>query len=272
MYNQSFGLREAPFSVTPDPKFVFLSYCHRNALAGLTYGILSRKRLIVLTGDAGTGKTALITTALRYLPAPLAWFSGILNPTLSAAEVLEAILAAFGVTGIPVSKVQRLSMLECLLKSDERQGKIATLIIDEAHKLRPEALEEIRLVGNLDSLQIVLVGQNELTEILNREDLRPLKQRIALRLSIDPLSEAEVGQYISHRWTRAGGQSPSPFSHEAIQVITQQSHGIPRLINTICANALLLALQEQASVVSIKHILEASATLQVPLRTSGAAS
>ncbi len=263
MYKQSFGLREAPFSVTPDPKFVFLSYRHRNALAGLTYAILSRKRFVVLTGDVGTGKTTLITTALRYLPAARARFSVILNPTLSAAETLEAILAAFGVTEIPASKVQRLSVLDCLLKSDQRQGKITTLIIDEAHKLRTEALEEIRLMGNLDSLQIVLVGQNELTDVLNREDLRPLRQRVAIRLALEPLSAAEVGQYISHRWSRAGGQLPSPFSNEAMQAITQRSRGIPRLINTICDNALLLALQEEVSIVSIKQILEASATLHL---------
>jgi general secretion pathway protein A len=263
MYKQSFGLREAPFSVTPDPKFVFLSFRHRNALGGLTYGILSRKRFIVLTGDVGTGKTTLIATALRHLPEARTRFGVILNPTLPQAEVLEAILSALGVPQIPTSKVQRLSLLESLLKSDGRQGKITTLVIDEAHKLGPEALEEIRLVGNFDSLQIVLVGQSELSEVLNREELRPLKQRIAVRLSIEPLSAAEVGQYISHRWTTAGGQSPPPFSTEAIQGITQQSHGIPRLINTICDNALLLASEERVSAVSLDHVLQASTTLQL---------
>src|SRR6266849_4035804 len=142
MYEQFFGLREAPFSVTHNPKCVYLSFRYRNALAGLTYAILSRKRFILLTGDVGTGKTTLITTALQFLPAERTQFSVIQNPTLTAAEVLEATLSAFGIKEIPRSKVQRLRVLEGLLESYDRQGKISTLIIDEAHKLRTEALEE----------------------------------------------------------------------------------------------------------------------------------
>jgi len=263
MHQQSFGLREAPFSITPDPKFVFLSPRHRNALAGLTFAILSRKRFILLTGDVGTGKTTLITTALEHLRAQRTRLGVILNPTLSAAEIVEATLSAFHITDIPGSKVQRLSMLQNLLESNDQQGIISTLIIDEAHKLQPDALEEIRLLGNLPSLQIVLVGQNELTEMLNREDLRALKQRIALRLLIEPLSTAEVEQYISYRWTRAGGPTPAPFSSEVVTLIARHSRGIPRLINTICDNAIMQALREQASLVSVKHIVEASASLDL---------
>jgi general secretion pathway protein A len=259
---QSFGLREAPFSVTPDAKFVYLSPRHTKALAGLTFAILSRKRFILLTGDVGTGKTTLVTTALEYLPAQRTQFSVILNPTLSAAELLEAALSAFQVTGIPVSKVRRLSMLAHLLERNDQQGKVSTLIIDEAHKMKSDALEEIRLLGNLPSLQIVLVGQNELIELLNREDLRALKQRIALRLSIEPLSAAEVGHYISYRWTKAGGTA-APFSGEAVALIARQSRGIPRLINTICDNAMTQARQEQATAISVRHIFEASKSLDL---------
>lgn len=269
MLERSFGLREPPFSVTPDPKFVFLSPRHKNALAGLTYAILSRKRFILLTGDVGTGKTTMMTTALEYLPADRTRFSVILNPMLSAAEILEATLSAFRITGIPSSKVQRLSLLERLLQEDEKQGRIPTLIIDEAHKLKFEALEEIRLLGNFTTLQIVLVGQNELIDVLNHEELRPLKQRIALRLSIEPLSPIEVGQYITHRWTKAGGSAAAPFSRDAVTVLSRQSRGIPRLINTICDNALILALQDQASEVTVKHIVDASTSLDLVSRNGG---
>jgi general secretion pathway protein A len=262
MLEQAFGLREAPFSVTPDPKFVYLSPRHKNALAGLTFAILSRKRFVLLTGDVGTGKTTLITTALEHLPPQRTRFSVILNPTLSASEILEAVLHAFGIQNISHSKVQRLAALEQLLKRDDQQGRISTLIVDEAHKLRLEALEEIRLLGNLASLQIVLVGQNELIDVLNHPELRPLKQRIALRLSIEPLSPPEVGQYITHRWSKAGGRLP-PFSREAVAAIARHSRGIPRLINTICDNALMLALQEQVSTVSVRHVVEAAAGLDV---------
>lgn len=261
MLEQAFGLREAPFSVTPDPKFVYLSPRHENALAGLTFAILSRKRFILFTGDVGTGKTTLITTALEHLPPRRTRFSVILNPTLSAAEILEATLHAFGIANISTSKVQRLAALEQLLKRDDEQGRISTLIIDEAHKLRSDALEEVRLLGNLVSLQIVLVGQNELVGVLNQPELRPLKQRIALRLSIEPLSSIEVGEYITHRWSKAGGRLPAPFSREAVNAIGRQSRGIPRLINTICDNALMLALQEQVSTVNVRHVVEAAAEL-----------
>ena len=263
MYEQFFGLREAPFSLEPDPNFVFLSLCHRNALEGLTRAILSRKRFILMTGDAGTGRTTLIATALKYLPPARTRVGIILNPTLSAAEILGASLSAFGLTGVPASKARGLLLLERLLEKDERQGRITTLIIDEAQKLRCDALEEIRLLGNLDSLQIVLVGQRELTEMLKHEDLRALRQRITLRLSIEPLTMLEVAPYVSHRWAKAGGQPPSPFSREALDTIAQRSRGIPRLINTVCDNALMLAFQEQVEVVSIKHINEASATLDL---------
>ena len=213
MYNQCFGLRKNPFNMTPDPAFLFLTAQHREALVGLTYAILQRKGFVVLTGEAGTGKTTLLSRVLQFLPESRLQFSVILNPMLTSAEFLEMALLDFGVDHIPSSKAQRLWKLQKLLFEGQSKGKVSALIVDEAHKLSPEVLEEIRLLGNFEEadqkiLQIVLVGQPELDDNLNREDLRQLKQRIALRLSIGSLDASDVGQYIRHRWMVAGGSEP----------------------------------------------------------------
>lgn len=276
MYNRSFGVRKNPFNMTPDPSFLFLTAQHREALVGLTYAILQRKGFVVLTGDAGTGKTTLLARVLQFMPAGQVQSSVILNPTLTPSEFLELALLDFGVTNVPTSKAQRLWVLRNLLLKAREQGRVSALIIDEAHKLSREVLEEIRLLGNFEEadekfLQIVLIGQNELDEALNREDLRQLKQRIAVRLSIAPLAAQEVGQYIRHRWLRAGGSNP-PFSSEAVSLIADLSHGIPRLINGLCDNALTLAFGQGFPAVEIRHVqasasdlhLSAEPQLQVP--------
>ncbi len=265
MYKSSFGLQEAPFAVTPDPRFIYLSTQHRNALAGLTYGILSRKRFILLSGDVGTGKTTLVKTALRHLTASQTRVSLITNSTLTAQEVVEGVLSAFGLTEVPASKVERLCLLEGVLEADKRQKRTSTLIIDEAHKLGYEALEEIRLLGNLDSLQIVLAGQNELVQLLENEKLRAFKQRISLRLTLEPLSPLEISQYVAHRWKTAGGQLPPPFDSQALERLAQESQGLPRLVNALCDNALMLAFQENRNVASAKDIQAAAAELHLSI-------
>jgi len=263
MYKSFFGLQEAPFAVTPDPKFIYLSAQHRNALAGLTYGILSHKRFILLTGEVGTGKTTLIKTAVRHTSASQTRVSLITNSTLTPMEVLEGVLSAFGLRKIPASKVERLCLLEGVLETDKQQRKTSTLIIDEAHKLGYDALEEVRLLGNLDSLQIVLAGQNELVDLLNREELRSFKQRISLRLTLEALSDPEILQYVAHRWKTAGGKLPPPFESQAMERLAQESQGIPRLINALCDNALLLAFQENRNIATGKDVLAAAAELHL---------
>jgi len=263
----TFGLRKNPFSMTPDPAFLFLTEQHREGLVGLTYAILERKGFAVLTGEVGTGKTTLLARVLQFLPATRLQFSLILNPTLTPSEFLEMTLLDFGVRDIPSSKAQRLWKLQNLLLQGQREGKVSALIVDEAHKLSPEVLEEIRLLGNFEEadhklLQILLVGQNELDDVLNREDLRQLKQRVAVRLSIGPLAPPEVGQYIRHRWLRAGGAQP-PFSAKAIADIADISRGIPRLINSVCENALTLAFAEESSLVEPQHVQAAAADLRL---------
>jgi general secretion pathway protein A len=266
MYKEFFGLQRLPFNLTPDPGFLFLPVKHREALAGLAYAILERKGFIVLTGDAGTGKTTLLGSVLNLLPADRILSSVILNPTLTPAEFLEMVLLDFDITDVPASKAQRLWRLQEFLSRAASQGKIVLLVIDEAHKLSPEVLEEIRLLGNYESaaekfLQILLLGQSELDDLLERQDLRQFKQRIALRLYIDPLTGPEVEKYIRFRWVKAGGTDVLPFTGDAVDGIIQWSRGIPRLVNSLCDNALLMAYGDKSQPVGINYVREAATNL-----------
>lgn len=266
MYTEFFGLEKLPFNLTPDPAFLFLPTKHGEALAGLVYAVTGRKGFVVLTGDAGTGKTTLLNTVLNQLPAGKIQSSVILNPTLTASEFLEIVLLDFGVANVPASKAQRLWKLQEVLLQAYREDKIAVLVIDEAHKLSLEVLEEIRLLGNFEYgsdkfLQIVLLGQCELDQLLNRQDLRQFKQRIALRLYIDPLSAAEIPPYLSFRWEKAGGRAAAPFSPEAIHAIAEYSHGIPRLVNSLCDTALLMAFGDRSRSIDMPYIRDAAINL-----------
>jgi general secretion pathway protein A len=266
MYNTFFGVLKAPFNLTPDPDFLYLTPQHREALAGLSYAILARKGFVVLTGTAGTGKTTLLTRIMWHL-APRVQCSVVLNPTLSPAEFLESAMLDFGLHDIPVSKAQRLSKLHDFLWKAHHAGQISALIIDEAHKLSPAVLEEIRLLGNFESasekfLQIALVGQSELDDLLNSAELWQLKQRIARRMAITPLSDEEIGPYIQHRWTIAGGKA-APFSAEAVAGIAQATQGIPRLINVTCDNALIEAYADESARVESRHVIGACRDLHL---------
>jgi general secretion pathway protein A len=266
MYTEFFGLQKLPFNLTPDPAFLYLPPKHREALAGLTYAVLERKGFAVLTGDAGTGKTTLINSVLNRLPAERVESSIILNPTLTASEFLEIVMLDFDIRDVPASKAQRLWKLQEFLASVHHQNRYAVLVIDEAHKLSPEVLEEIRLLGNYESasekfLQILLLGQSELDVLLNRRDLRQFKQRIALRLYIDALTPSEVQQYIRIRWAKAGGREAPPFSLDALTAIGQYSQGIPRLINSICDSALLMAYGDESPLVGLNYVRETAANL-----------
>jgi general secretion pathway protein A len=261
MYCEFFKLVEEPFNMAPDPKFLFLSQDHRDELAGLTYGIMSRKRLMLLTGDIGTGKTTLIATILRHIPRNRSQFSVVANTTLTPSEVVEAAILSFGVREIPAGKNERLAKLEQVISQGDRDGRISTLIFDEAHKLSPEALEEIRLMGNCGSLQILLAGQRELDDVINSQGMRALKQRIALWLKIGPLRNGEVELYIRHRWEKAGGGPSPPFSPDALAAVSEWSQGVPRLINSLCDNALILAFKRDHPGVSLPDVEHAALSL-----------
>jgi general secretion pathway protein A len=263
MYNEFFGLREDAFGLTPDPRFLFLSWKQRKALAGLTYAVLNRKRFILLTGDIGTGKTTLVATARAYIPADRAQFSVIYHPTMKAAEIVESALLGFGAPATGGSKAQLVGSLQQVVESALSRGQVSALVIDDAQQLPPDALEEVRLLGNLDALQIVLTGQNELSRALNRENMAALKERIAVHLTTEPLLPEEVRRYIAHRWKKAGGLQPPPFDGDAQEAITRFSRGVPRRINVLCDNALMAAFTEQALPASEKHVLEAAKSLNL---------
>jgi general secretion pathway protein A len=278
MYERRFGLEKNPFLMTPDPGFLFLTNMHREALSGLGYAILQNKGFVVLTGDAGTGKTTLLSRLLRHMPENRVRFSLVLNPTLTPQEFLEAALWDFGITDVPESKVQRLLRLQQYVTEVQAQGHSCVLVVDEAHKLSAEVLEEIRLLTNFETadrklLQIVLVGQQELKDLLGRDDLRQLKQRIAARFELKPLAKEEVDDYIRFRWTKAGGEF-FPFSKEAIDAIGMYSRGVPRVINSICDNALLLVFATEADMMTIDHVREVISDLDLgapPVKSKAAA-
>jgi general secretion pathway protein A len=268
MYKHFFGLQKEPFAMTPDPAFLFLTSAHREALAGLIYAILGRKGFVVLTGEAGTGKTTLLARVLQSIPSSRAQCSVVLNPSLNRDEFLELALIDFGLKDVQPNKAQRLLKLQSLLLDAERHNKTSILIVDEAHKLPAEVLEEIRLLSNFERpegklLQIVLAGQPELRDVLNRQDMRQLKQRIAVRLDIQPLTPVEVSEYLRFRWTKAGGADPHPFPEAVVPQITHYARGVPRLVNAICDNALVMAFSEEARTVTAEHIREVARDLDL---------
>jgi general secretion pathway protein A len=268
MYAESYGLAKKPFNMTPDPAFLFHTKQHREALAGLVYAILDRKGFLVLSGVAGCGKTTLLAWVLGKLPRERVQSSVILNPTLTREEFLEMAMLDFGITEIPDSKARRLWILQHFLLKGHREGKINVLIVDEAHKLTVELLEEIRLLGNLENgddklIQILLIGQRELDDVMSRPELWQLKQRVSVRLALEALSAGEVEKYIEHRWTVAGGKLPLPFTAEALVAVGKRSTGIPRVINSLCDSALTLAFADNVSSASVDHVEAAAQDLRL---------
>jgi general secretion pathway protein A len=266
MYQEFFHLRKSPFGMNPDPGCLFMTASHREAFASLLYAISSRKGFVVLTGDAGTGKTSLLRALIRV--AESATFSVILTPTLSTDEFLELALLDFGVVDPPASKAQRIVKLQELLLEMRLNGKAPVLMVDEAHKLQPEVLEEIRFLTNFETteqklLQIVLAGQNDLTDVLNRQDLRQLKQRIEVRMTLKPLAAGDIAGYMHYRWTHAGGETSFPFSSGAVALIGSASRGIPRVVNAICDNALLLAYAGGEQKIGTAHIRQVLLDLDI---------
>jgi general secretion pathway protein A len=253
MYLKFFGLTEKPFELTPDPKFLFLTPGHREALAQLTYGVQEQKGFMLITGEVGTGKTTLLRTLLHRLDGQVD-SAFITNATLPFDQILEYALADFGVPDPRGTRARRLMALNRYLIEQRRAKRNTVLVIDEAQNLSIETLEQIRLLSNFETtseklLQIVLSGQPELHAKLQLSELRQLKQRIGLRCMLRPMTEDQIEQYIvSH--LRVAGARQQPFSPMAIRRIARYSKGIPRLVNMLCDHCLLAAYANQTLEIS----------------------
>jgi general secretion pathway protein A len=244
MYESFYGFRERPFDLTPNPRFLVMTDVHREALSNLEYGIASRTGITLLVGDAGTGKTTLIRTALERQPARVHCVH-LQNPALTRAEFVEMLAHRFELSDkARESKTSLLLELEDVLRRRSEAGESTVLLIDEAQSLPREILEEIRLLANIETnerklLSVIMAGQPEVTSLLNDESLRQLKQRVALRCELRPLTLQETAGYIAGRIRSAGGVGAQVFTREAVTLIHEVSRGIPRTISVICDNALL---------------------------------
>jgi general secretion pathway protein A len=275
MYGKFYNLTCNPFEISPDPYFFFPTPRHNEALALLNYGVLRRKGFVVVTGEVGTGKTLLIRCLLDSLEMHKVSFAYIYNPILTVQNFLEQVLADLNLSVAARSKSEALSRLNNYLMTRSRDGLTTALVIDEAQLLSWELLEEIRLLTNLETtqhklLQIVLAGQPELDRKLDSHQLRQLKQRIGLRCNLLPLDVKEVDGYI-HRRLELAGAKPGErelFSQEAIEAIHSISKGIPRLVNTLCENSLMLGYGLQAKQITPAIVKEVAADFRLEQSTS----
>ena len=256
MYASFFGLNEKPFSITPDPRYLFLSERHAEALAHLVYGVNEAGGFIQLTGEVGTGKTTVVRSLLAQAPKH-AEIALILNPRMTPAEFLLAICEELGITVEARSEGSLKDLVDLLslhLLKAHAEGRRVVLVVDEAQNLAPDVLEQVRLLTNLETetqklLQIILIGQPELREVLDRTELRQLAQRVTGRYHLDPLSSDETSAYVRHR-LRVAGATQEVFSNGALREVRRLSGGVPRLINIICDRALLGAFTEDRHVVT----------------------
>jgi type II secretory pathway predicted ATPase ExeA len=261
MYKKFFGLKENPFNVNPDPRYLYLTPNTQEALACLTYGIETRKGFILLTGEVGTGKTTLINKLLEWLHKERVFTAFVFNPRLSVSQFFDFMMADFGIPCESRQKGQMLLKLNQWLLDRYQAGERAVLVVDEAQNLSPQMLEEIRLLTNLETsteklLQIVLAGQPELEQKLNQPQLRQLRQRITLRAKTRPLTLEETQGYIQERMRIAGAENPDIFSPEAIVAVHRFARGIPRVTNLLCEHALVSSFAEQKNPVPAELVEE----------------
>jgi general secretion pathway protein A len=268
MYQKFFGLRESPFNVNPDPRYLFLTKQIQEALAGLTYGIQNRKGFILLTGEVGTGKTTLLNRLLDWLHGQRVATAYIFNSKLDPSHLFDFMMAEFEIPCESREKSQVILRLNHWLLDRYRAGEAAVLIVDEAQNLSDDVLEEIRLLTNLETsteklLQIVLTGQPELEEKLKMPHLRQLRQRITLRCHTSPLTLEETFGYIAERLRIAGANGEPIFSKEAIQAVHMYSRGIPRVVNLLCEHALINAYVESLRPVPAHMVQEVAREFQL---------
>ena len=245
MYQSFYGLAEAPFELTANPKYLFFTGQHREALSNLEYGLSSAKPITLLVGEAGTGKSTLLRAALDSERCRRVSCVYLNNPTLTRAEFVETLASRFDLgANAERSKATLLGGLESTVRDRQARGDITALVVDEAQALSDELLEEIRLLANMETLigkllPVVLAGQPELAARLNEPGLRQLKQRVALRCELKPLDLPDTASYIASRIRTAGGDPGMIFTREAVTLIHEYSHGVPRTISVMCDNALM---------------------------------
>jgi general secretion pathway protein A len=261
MYEAFFNLKERPFDLTPDPRFIYFTERHCEALANLVYGVQQRKGFLALSGEAGTGKTTLVNALLDTFERAGVLSAFVFNPLLSKKEFFKYLLADLNLKCDVPDKSEALMRLNALLLERYKQRQVTVLIIDEAHNLSAEILEEVRLLTNFETtseklLQIVLVGQPELDQKLNSPNLRQLRQRINIRCSLAPLTFSETGEYVRTRMEIAGLPNQRVFSQSCIDEIFRYSGGVPRVINTLCDNAMLIGFASNSKTISLEIIHE----------------
>ena len=263
MYLEHFNLTERPFSITPDPRFLYMSIRHREALAHLLYGLGDGGGFVQLTGEVGTGKTTICRCLLEQIPENVD-LAVVLNPKVTAIELIATVCDELGI-GYDASDMSIKSLTDVLnryLLDAYARGRHTVLIIDEAQNLSTDVLEQVRLLTNLETatqklLQIILIGQPELRTLLAREDMRQLAQRVTARYHLEPISREETGAYIRHR-LQICGSTQTVFNKRAVDKIQQLSDGIPRLINVLCDRSMLGAFVEGRTQVDIKVVKKAA--------------
>ena len=269
MYKRFYNLQRNPFDITPDPSFLFPTKKHNEALAALYYGVKRRKGFVVLTGEVGTGKTVLVRCLLQILNRANVAFAYVFNPVLSPMEFLQYVAGDLRLETAGKNKTELLLELSSYVIARHQKGLTTVLVVDEAHHLSTEVLEEIRLLTNLETgesklLQILLVGQQELDEKLDSIVLRQLKQRIALRSHLASLDLEETCGYVYRRLQIAGSANPAEiFPMETIVELHRQSRGLPRVVNTICENALIHGYARQTQSIPAEVIEEIAADFRL---------
>jgi general secretion pathway protein A len=278
MYESFFGLRERPFDVTPDPRFLLMTSGHREALTTIQYGITGRKGITLLVGAPGTGKTTLVRVALAGLENQNTKTLFLTNPTLTRAEFFEFLAYGFGLSNAASrSKTHFLRELEAVLRKRHAGGATTALIVDEAQAMPDELLEEIRLLANTETsteklLSVVLVGQPELAERINERSLQQLKQRVALRSKLPALTAQESTAFIAERLRIAGGELRTVFDADAVTAICACSAGIPRTISVVCDNALVSGFALDQRPVGRSIIVEVCRDFDLPIPKTVAAA
>ncbi len=270
MYQDFFGLRERPFQLTPNPRFLFLNPGHREALATLRYGLTSSLGITLLLGEAGTGKTTLLHAALHAEQRQENRYAVLSNPTLTVPEFFEMLAETFGVPEARGSKARFLLAFQRDLLERDRAGGRTALVIDEAQSLSHVLFEEVRLLANLETetaklVNVVLVGQPELADRLNDPSLRQFKQRVVLRCSLTPLDLESTASYIALRLRVAGAVAGDVFTRDAVRSIYEASRGFPRIIGVVCENALLAGYAAQRKPVDRSMVTDVCRDLDLPV-------